>query len=169
MLLDGGTPSTDWNECSKRREFLLITQYVTERELDKALEKLADGKDKNEQSSDDNTTKSEKVHQWAYCGNWNEKFENNSLHSNDKWSPLKSFHISNSIIHKRKQNDNVSTAATTSNGNQQHDLQNDFLPTAGFIVSYIVRSAVAPVIVTNDGERLQQRNGFKAKVGPAAQ
>ena len=68
MLLDGGTPSTDWNECSKRREFLLITQYVTERELDKALEKLADGKDKNEQSSDDNTTKSEKVHRVVGAG-----------------------------------------------------------------------------------------------------
>ena len=135
VVLDGGRPSTDPNICYKRREYLIISEYNDAVSLKNAYTNIIEeGKLKNT-----NTVTTNK-RRWIYCGNWNIVNTQNHTRNDTRLyssSLLKSLHI-------------VGNSPIPNNSS------------VGFIIVYVVRSAMPPLI--NDGKRLQQQHGFKAKV-----
>ena len=138
-MLDGGKPSMDPNICYKRREYLVISENGDDI-IPKTRFKEMKEKGKPKEAETLRVNKSEGGKRWVYCGNWDIVATRNRTANDNSWfssSPLKSLHITgNSII-------------TNS-------------PPVGFIIMYVVRSAMPPLI--NDGKSFQQQHGFKAKV-----
>ena len=139
VVLDGGTPSTDPNICYKRREYLIIKEYNDAVSLKKGHTNVIE-----EEKLKNTGTITTNKRRWVYCGNWNVANAQNYTRNDTRLfssSLLKSLHI---IGNEPKFSNNSSV---------------------GFIIVYVVRSAMPPLI--NDGKRLQQQHGFKAKVGHA--
>ena len=138
IVLDGETPSMDPNICYKRREYLVITEHDDAFSLNTAYTNIMEGE---KLMHEDEITRKQK--RWVYCGNWNKVDTKNhkefDAYSNSK---LKKLHV-------------VGTSKPILNNSS-----------VGFIIVYVVRSAMPPLI--NDGNRhQQQQHGFKLKVSHA--
>ena len=145
-MLDGGAPSTDFKECYKRREYLIINEFNDDQvgsfkpanDDNATIEKEAESVNNINNAATGNKNKR------IYCGNWNKLKKENNDTSNDTTTKIvlpKTLHfVGNSQTESQDQNNNL-----------------------GFHILYVVRSAMPPVM--NDGKRLQQQHGFKVKVG----
>ena len=128
--------------CYKRREYLIIHQHHDDDSDRLTQQGYANGiKKKNDQKYNVDATIRTSKNLRIYCGNWNKLKQQNQTQNGTTNMLPKSLHI-------------VGNAAKSNSSN------NNF----GFLLRYVVRSAMPPVI--NDGKRNQQQHGFKVKVSP---
>ena len=118
--------------CYKRREYLIIHQHDDSGGLTQGY---ANGIKKKEKYNVDATI-GESKNLRIYCGNWNKL--NQTQNGTTNVLP-KSLHI-------------------VGNATINNSSSNNF----GYLIRYVVRSAMPPVM--NDGKRNQQQHGFKVKV-----
>ena len=118
--------------CYKRREYLIVHQHDDSGRLTQGY---ANGIKKENVDATIGESKNLRI----YCGNWNKLKQQNQTQNGTTNVLPKSLHI-------------VGNAAN----------HNSSLNNFGFLIRYVVRSAMPPVI--NDGKRNQQQHGFKVKV-----